>query len=74
LEKVIPLELDPYESITEAELAAIIAGKPNPAALTEIDLKEIGEKFRLQSIIFRIASTIYNSEKNPTGKEVRKRF
>src|SRR5208283_1778879 len=29
LENVKPLELDPYEAITEAELAAIIAGKPN---------------------------------------------
>ncbi|MCR4321049.1 MAG: hypothetical protein NUV74_12035 [Candidatus Brocadiaceae bacterium] len=74
LEKVIPLELDPYESITEAELAAIIAGKPNPAALTEIDLKEIGEKFRLQSIIFRIASTIYNSEKKPDWKGSKELF
>ena len=74
LEKVIPLELDPYESITEAELAAIIAGKPNPAALTEIDLKEIGEKFRLQSIIFRIASTIYNSEKKPDWKGSKEAF
>ncbi len=74
LEKVIPLELDPYESITEAELAAIIAGKPNPAALTEIDLKEIGEKFRLQSIIFRIASTIYNSEKKPDWKGSKETF
>jgi type III restriction enzyme len=66
--KVKTLELDPYESITEAELAAIIAGKPNPAALSEIDLKEIGERFRLQSIVFRIASTIYNSEKKPDWK------
>ena len=74
LEKVKPLELDPYESITEAELAAIIAGKPNPAALTEIDLKEIGEKFRLQSIIFRIASTIYNSEKKPDWKGSKEAF
>ncbi len=74
LEKVKPLELDPYESITEAELAAIIAGKPNPAALTEIDLKEIGEKFRLQSIIFRIASTIYNSEKKPDWKGSKETF
>ena len=74
LEKVKPLELDPYESITEAELAAIIAGKPNPAALTEIDLKEIGEKFRLQSIIFRIASTIYNSEKKPDWKGSKESF
>ncbi|MEK9195512.1 MAG: DEAD/DEAH box helicase family protein, partial [Patescibacteria group bacterium] len=63
-----PLDIDPYESITEAELAAIIAGKPNPAALTEIDLKGITEKLRLQSIILRIASTIYNSEKKSDWK------
>ena len=66
--KVKKLELDPYDSITEAELAAMIAGKPNPAALSEIDLKEIAEKFRLQSIIFRIATTIYNSEKKHDWK------
>jgi len=68
IDKIKTLELDPYESITEAELAAIIAGKPNPAALSEIDLKEIGKKFRLQSIIFRIASTIYNSENKSNWK------
>ncbi|MBS1775360.1 MAG: DEAD/DEAH box helicase family protein [Bacteroidetes bacterium] len=72
--KVKTLELDPYESITEAELAAIIAGKPNPAALSEIDLKEIGERFRLQSIIFKIASTIYNSEKKPDWKGSKETF
>ncbi len=74
LTKVKPLELDPHESITEAELAAIVAGKPNPAALTEIDLKEIGDKFRLQSIVFRIASTIYNSEKKPDWKGSKETF
>ncbi|KXK02962.1 MAG: Type III restriction enzyme, res subunit [Chlorobi bacterium OLB4] len=74
LGKVKSLELDPYDSITEAELAAIIAGKPNPAALSEIDLKEIAEKFRLQSIIFRIASTIYNSEKKPDWKGSKETF
>lgn len=74
LAKVKPLELDPNESITEAELAAIVAGKPNPAALTEIDLKEIGGKFRLQSIVFRIASTIYNSEKKPDWKGSKETF
>lgn len=65
--KVKPLELDPYESITEAELAAVISGKPNPAALSEIDLKEIEEKFRLQAIIFKVAQKIYNNE-NPNWK------
>lgn len=73
-DKVKLLELDPYESITEAELASIIAGKPNPAALTEIDLKEIGAKLRLQSIIFRVASTIYNSEKKPDWKGSKESF
>lgn len=74
LVKVKTLELDPYDSITEAELAAIIAGKPNPAALSEIDLKEIGERFRLQSIVFKIASTIYNSEKKPDWKGSKETF
>jgi type III restriction enzyme len=74
ISKVKTLELDPYESITTAELAAIIAGKPNPAALSEIDLKEIGERFRIQSIIFKIASTIYNSEKKPDWKGSKETF
>ncbi len=74
MENVKILDLDPYDSITEAELAAIIAGKPNPAALSGIDLKDIGEKFRLQSIVFRVASTIYNSEKKPDWKGSKETF
>lgn len=62
-EKVAPIELDPYDSITHAELAAIIVGKPNPAVLSEIDLKRIAEENRMQTIIFKIASQIYNNEK-----------
>jgi type III restriction enzyme len=42
--------------------------------LTEIDLKEIGEKFRMQSIIFRIAASIYNSEKKPDWKGSKETF
>ena len=63
MDRVAAIELDPYDAITEAWLAAIIAGKPNPAALSEIDLKEIGEKFRLQTIIFETAKRIFNYEK-----------
>ncbi|NVL89795.1 MAG: DEAD/DEAH box helicase family protein [Desulfobacterales bacterium] len=62
-DKVAPIELDPYDSITHAELAAIIAGKPNPTVISEIDLKRIAEENRLQTIIFKIASQIYNNEK-----------
>lgn len=40
LSKVKTLEIDPYESITEAELAAIISGKANPKITSEIGLKK----------------------------------
>lgn len=38
-----PFVIDPYESITEAELTAIIAGKPHNAVLEAIDLDRIAE-------------------------------
>ncbi len=62
------LEIDPYESITEAVLAAIISGKPNQAVKAAIGLEKIAEDTRVQTIVFRIASTIYNSEKRPDWK------
>lgn len=67
-EKVKALEIDPYESITEAELAAIISGKANPKVKAAIGLEQIADDTRVQSIVFRIASTIYNSEKKPDWK------
>jgi len=67
-EKATVLEIDPYESITEAEMAAIISGKANPKVKSAIGLDQIAEETRVQSIVFRIASTIYNSEKKPDWK------
>ncbi len=67
-DKVRTLEIDPCESITEAELAAIIAGKPNAKVHSAIGLEQIAEDTRVQTIVFRIASTIYNSEKRPDWK------
>jgi len=74
MEKVKPLVLDPYDSITDVEMAAIIQGKPTPAGLTEIDLKDIGERNRLQTIVFKVASSIYNSEKRPDWKGSKEAF
>ncbi|MDT7828859.1 DEAD/DEAH box helicase family protein [Pricia sp. S334] len=68
LSKVKTLEIDPYESITEAELAAIISGKANPKITAAIGLNKIAEDTRIQTIVFKIASTIYNSEKRPDWK------
>jgi len=67
-DKVKVLDIDPYESITEAELAAIISGKANSKVKAAIGLEQIAEDTRVQSIVFRIASTIYNSEKRPDWK------
>lgn len=67
-EKVRVLEIDPYESITEAELAAIISGKANPKVKSAIGLEQIAEDTRIQTIVFKIASRIYNSEKRPDWK------
>ncbi|MDR1958465.1 MAG: hypothetical protein LBQ54_05405 [Planctomycetaceae bacterium] len=63
-EKIKTLELDPLDSITETELEPMLNGKPNPAALTEIDLKEIAGKLRLQTLIFKIAASIYHLDKH----------
>jgi len=68
LETVNTLELDPYDSITRAELAVMLEGKPNLASLTEIDIRKIAEKTRLQTIIFLVASSIYNVEQNKNWK------
>jgi type III restriction enzyme len=67
-DKVKVLEIDPYESITEAEMAAIISGKANPKVKAAIGLEQIAEDTRVQSIVFRIASIIYNSDKKPNWK------
>ena len=67
-DKVKTLELDPYDSITEAELAAIVAGKPNDKVQAAIGLDKISEQTRVQTIIFHVASTIYNAEKRTDWK------
>lgn len=62
-EKVSVLELSPFDAITNAELAAMIDGKPNLNVMTEIDLEKTAEKYRLQTMIFKIAKSIFDSEK-----------
>ena len=58
LAKAKPLTLDAYETPTLAELAPIIEGKPDVRRLSEISLRELGERFRTQKIVFSAASDI----------------
>jgi len=63
LQKALPLLLDAYETPTLAEMAPIIEGKPDITRLSEITLRDLGEKFRTQKIIFSAASEIYEQMK-----------
>ena len=43
-----------------AELAPIIEGKPDVTRMTEIDLAELGRKFRMQKIAFEAAAEVFD--------------
>jgi len=59
-----PIEIDPADAIEEVELAGVVSGKPSAAAMTDIDLKELDETYRLQTLIFKVASKVFAMEKN----------
>jgi type III restriction enzyme len=60
LKKVEPLVLNAADKIENAEMAAVVAGKPNLEVLTEIDLQALAERFRFQKIVFEVARDIYD--------------
>ena len=69
--KVTELELDPYAQVTEADLVAIVAGKPHSSmkdALAEIGLDRLAKETRMQTIVFEMTSVIYNDIKTPEWK------
>lgn len=53
------LTLNAADRIENAEMAATVAGKPNMAVLTQIDLAALAERFRLQRIVFEVARDVY---------------
>lgn len=67
LKKVPVLTLNATDKIENAEMAAVVAGKPNMANLTEIDLIALAERFRMQRIVFEVARDVYDQMK-PTWK------
>lgn len=63
MEKVPLLVLDAYETATLAQLAPVIEGKPDITRLTEIDLQELGRRFRTQKIVFSAATDVFDQMK-----------
>lgn len=55
LARVPVLELNASDIAQLVELAPVIAGKPDMARISQIDLEALGRKFRMQKVIFETA-------------------
>jgi type III restriction enzyme len=60
---VTPLALDATQNATLAELAPVVEGKPDVSRITEIDLTELGRRFRFQKIVFEAARDVFDQMK-----------
>ncbi len=60
MSQVKTLTLDAYNTAMLAELAPIIAGKPDVTGISQIDLENLGEKYRWQRVIFTTAIDVYD--------------
>lgn len=58
--KVKRIELNAAQTPMLAQMAPIVDGKPDVTKISEINLRELGEKFRMQKIIFEAARDIYD--------------
>lgn len=60
LKKVKTLTLNAYDTPTLAEIAPVVDGRPDVTKISEIDLQNLGEKYRYQKIIFTTARDVYD--------------
>lgn len=63
LARVPVLKIKASETAIRAEMAAVVEGKPDITKLTEIDLAELGKRFRLQKITFEAARDVFDQMK-----------
>ncbi len=61
--KVKRFTINANDTRTLAELAPIVEGKPDVSKVTEIDLEDLGRKFRMQKVVFEAAADIYDQMK-----------
>lgn len=55
-----PLVLDAFKTVQLAELAPMVAGKPNLEQITEVDLQALGQRFRRQRVIFEVVRDLFD--------------
>jgi len=61
VKKMPGLTLNAYETITLAELAPVVEGKPDLSKISPIDLEELAKKYRMQRIIFETARDAFDN-------------
>lgn len=74
MDKIQPLIISSGELITEVKLEAIIDGSPHPVDKDTFGVREIGIETRMQTIVFQVASLIYDQEPFPEWKGHRENF
>ena len=57
------------DTATLAQMAPVIGGKPDLKRITEIDLEELGRKFRMQKIIFETARDLLRPDEAGLERE-----
>jgi type III restriction enzyme len=60
INKVKTLNLNASDTPTLAEIAPVVDGRPDVTKISEIDLQNLGEKYRYQKIIFTTARDVYD--------------
>ena len=60
IEKMPRLELSAFDTPKIAELAPVVDGKPDLSKISEIDLEELGRRFRMQKIVFETSLELYD--------------
>jgi len=61
VKKMPGLTLNAYETITIAELAPVVEGRPDLSKISPIDLEELAKKYRMQRIIFETARDAFDN-------------
>jgi len=60
IQKVPALSLSAFDTPKIAEMAPVVDGKPDLTRLSEIDLEELGRRYRMQKIVFETSLELYD--------------
>ncbi len=54
------LRLEASDTVTLAQLAPVVEGKPDVSRISEIDLDDLARRFRMQTIVFQTARDVFD--------------